>query len=138
MSESSDKGIKLILAAGGLLWRKSGPERQVLLIHRQQYDDWTLPKGKLEKGESWEEAALREVEEETGCPASIDNFAGILSYAPDGQPKAVLYFNMTPTAKCRDIPMGSGSEVDACRWVTVPEAAQLLTYDAERDLLLSA
>jgi 8-oxo-dGTP pyrophosphatase MutT (NUDIX family) len=138
MSESPDIGVKLILASGGLLWRKSDQERQILIIHRQRYDDWSLPKGKLEKGESWEEAALREVEEETGCPASIDSFAGILSYAPGGKPKVVLYFHMTPTGERKEIPMGSGMEVDAIQWVAVPEAARLLTYDAERDLLLSA
>jgi 8-oxo-dGTP pyrophosphatase MutT (NUDIX family) len=138
MSESPDIGVKLILASGGLLWRKSDQERQILIIHRQRYDDWSLPKGKLEKGESWEEAALREVEEETGCPASIDRFAGILSYAPGGKPKVVLYFHMTPAGKCKEIQLGSGMEVDAIQWVAVPEAARLLTYDAERDLLLSA
>jgi 8-oxo-dGTP diphosphatase len=136
MSESRDDSIKLIRAAGGLLWRASDHGRQILIVHRRRYDDWTLPKGKLEKGESWEEAALREVEEETGCPASIDQFAGILSYTLGGRPKVVLFFHMSPLGKCKDFPMGSGMEVDASQWVTIHEAVQILSYEAERNLLL--
>ncbi|MGB3717242.1 MAG: NUDIX hydrolase [Candidatus Promineifilaceae bacterium] len=136
MSKSRGDSIRLILAAGGLLWRVSDQGRQILIVHRQRYDDWTLPKGKLDKGESWEEAALREVEEETGCPASIDQFAGIVSYTPGGRPKVVLFFHMSPSGKCKEFPMGPGMEVDAFRWVTIPEAVKILSYEAERNLLL--
>ena len=55
---------------------------------------------------------------------------------PEGQPKVVLFFHMSPAGKCKEIPKGTGMEVDACRWVTVPEAAQILSYDLERDLVL--
>ena len=57
----------LIEAAGGVVVR----DGQVALVHRPRYDDWTLPKGKLDPGESFEEAALREVEEETGLRAHL-------------------------------------------------------------------
>jgi len=136
MSEGPENRIKLIHAAGGLLWRESDVGRQILIIHRQRYDDWSLPKGKLDKGESWEDAAIREVEEETGCPAAIDKIAGITSYMPGGQPKVVIFFHMAPLGECREIPMGAGMEVDAYQWVTVPEAMDILTYEIERDLVL--
>ena len=56
-----------ISAAGGVLLRRDEEGRtRVAVIHRPKYMDWSLPKGKLEKGEGWQEAALREVEEETG------------------------------------------------------------------------
>ena len=57
-----------ILSAGVVVF---GPGRTVLLVHRPKYDDWSLPKGKLDPGESWEDAALREVEEEIGFQADI-------------------------------------------------------------------
>ena len=135
MKDDPDPGVKLIRAAGGLLWRGSGAERQLLIIHRQRYNDWSLPKGKLDEGESWEEAAVREVEEETGCSATIGRLAGISAYMPQGQPKVVLFFHMSPKGKCKEIPMGSGMEVDAFRWVTVPEALDILTYEVEKELL---
>jgi len=56
----------VILAAGGLVWRNSPRGREIALVHRPKYDDWTLPKGKLDPGESWQDGAVREVEEETG------------------------------------------------------------------------
>jgi 8-oxo-dGTP pyrophosphatase MutT (NUDIX family) len=55
----------VIQAGGGLVWRESRAGREIAIIHRPRYDDWTFPKGKLHKGETWEQAALREVEEET-------------------------------------------------------------------------
>ena len=136
MSEDSENGIQLIRAAGGLLWRDSEVGRQILIIHRQRYDDWSLPKGKLNKGESWEEAAIREVEEETGCQAVIEKIAGITSYMPEGQPKVVIFFHMSQLGQCKEIQMGAGMEVDAYQWVTVPEAMDVLTYEIERDLVL--
>ena len=54
-----------VKAAGGVVWRAGDPP-EIVIVHRQRYDDWSLPKGKLDPGEGWEEAALREVEEEVG------------------------------------------------------------------------
>ena len=58
--------VDTVQAAGGVVWRRRDDQIQVLLVHRPKYDDWSLPKGKLEPGETHQEAALREVREETG------------------------------------------------------------------------
>jgi len=102
---------------------------RVLLVHRPKYDDWSLTKGKLEPGESWEEAALREVEEETGVDCELTGYAGTTLYEVDGAPKEVRYYLMTPVGEAR-----AQNEVDEVRWVALPEAAGLLTH--ERDQLL--
>ena len=56
-----------VKAAGGVVWRRGGDGIELAVAHRPRYDDWSLPKGKLDRGESWEDAALREVEEEIGA-----------------------------------------------------------------------
>ena len=119
--------IALIRAAGGVILR----DGLVLLVHRPEYDDWTLPKGKLDKDESWEEGALREVEEETGLVCEIGEEAGRTRYiVPPGRSKEVRYFLMTgggePEAR---------NEVDEVRWVPLAAAAEMLTYRRDADLL---
>src|SRR5213593_73879 len=91
---------KVVRAAGGVLHRTRGDGTvQVLVIHRPRYDDWTLPKGKLEPGESVEEAALREVFEETGIRAEIERRIGETAYRDrHGRPKRVTYFAMRPVS----------------------------------------
>lgn len=63
---------KVVLAAGALVWREAGRELQVLLVHRPRYDDWSFPKGKLERGESLRTCAVREVAEETGIAVRLE------------------------------------------------------------------
>lgn len=102
------------------------------MVHRPRYEDWSLPKGKLEDGESWEEAAVREVEEETGLRCEIDGEAGGTQYAVAAGPKEVRYFRMTVDGDARP-----QNEVDELRWVTPEEAASLLTYSYDRELVES-
>ena len=68
-------------AAGGVVVR----DGRVLVVHRPRYDDWSLPKGKLRLGESWEAAAVREVEEETGLRCELGELVGGMDYAAVGQ-----------------------------------------------------
>jgi ADP-ribose pyrophosphatase YjhB (NUDIX family) len=70
--------VSVVRAAGGLLWREDPSGPRIALVHRPRRSDWSLPKGKLDDRESWEEAALREVQEETGCEARITGFAGAI------------------------------------------------------------
>ncbi|HMJ94696.1 MAG TPA: NUDIX hydrolase [Thermoleophilaceae bacterium] len=118
-------------AAGGVVVR----DGQVALVHRPRYDDWTLPKGKLDPGESFEEAAIREVEEETGLRGRLVRELPTTSYEVNGRPKIVRYWLMDVD---REGPFVPNDETDELRWVPLHEALSVLTYDRDRDLLADA
>jgi 8-oxo-dGTP diphosphatase len=124
-----------VLAAGGVLIRSHDGEPHVAVIHRPKYMDWSLPKGKLEPGEDWQEAALREVEEETGYRCEPGLELPSISYLDrKGRHKVVRYWLMKPT----DGGFEPHSEVDELRWLTGPEAEEQLTYPHDRDLVNQA
>ena len=120
-----------VRAAGGVVVR----DGLVALVHRPRYDDWTLPKGKLDNGESFEEAALREVEEETGLRARLVRELPPVNYEVRGRPKVVRYWLMEVES---DQGFVANDEVDEVRWVEPAEARALLTYDRDRDVLAAA
>ena len=122
-------------AAGGAVVRlDEGGAVEVALVHRPRHGDWTLPKGKLDPSESFEEAALREVEEETGFACRLGPEVGRTEYEDDsGLQKVVRYWLMTPLSG----EFQASGEVDELRWVSREEAAELLTYDPDRELLAS-
>ena len=122
----------VIRAAGGLVWRGADEGRELALVHRAQYDDWSLPKGKVEEGESWVAAALREVEEETGCSVRLDEFAGCSCYSVKGIAKVVLFWHMILDSETVFKP---NKETDELIWLPAVEAARKLDYDSERALL---
>ena len=120
-------------AAGGVVNRLGGEgEVEVLLVHRPRYDDWTLPKGKLEPGETHEQAAVREVEEETGFHCELGRELPSTSYHDSkGRPKTVRYWAMRPLA-------GSflpHREVDEIRWLSLQAARELLSHRHDDDVL---
>jgi 8-oxo-dGTP diphosphatase len=125
-----------ISAAGGvLIARDSEGQTKVDVIHRPKYMDWSLPKGKLEEGEGWQEAALREVEEETGYVAEPSVELPYVSYLDrKGRRKLVRYWLMEPVEGGFE-PHG---EVDELRWVTPDEAEELLTYPHDQELVRKA
>lgn len=125
----------VVRASGGVVRRRRKSGRtEYAVVHRPRYDDWSLPKGKLDRGETDEEAALREVEEETGMRCRIVRAAGSTAYTDrHGRDKTVWYWVMEPL-EGRFEP---GEEVDALRWLTVDEALALLTYPIDRSLLSS-
>ena len=120
-------------AAGGVVFRAGEDGAlEVLLVHRPKYDDWTLPKGKLEPGETHEAAALREVEEETGLACMLGRELPSTSYRDSrDRPKVVRYWAMRPL----DGDFSPHREVDEVRWASVEAAKALVTYDRDRDLL---
>ncbi|MGH2977342.1 MAG: NUDIX hydrolase [Gaiellaceae bacterium] len=126
MEEAAQEAVT-VRAAGGLVVG----EGKVLLVHRPKYDDWTFPKGKCNAGESDEECALREVEEETGLRCELLDELGETSYRDGkGRPKIVRYWLMRPI----DGEFAPDDEVDEIRWEDPERAAELLTW--ERDLPL--
>jgi 8-oxo-dGTP pyrophosphatase MutT (NUDIX family) len=130
-------GAATVRAAGGVVRRRPEPGRtEVLVVHRPRYDDWSLPKGKLDRDERWEDAALREVEEETGLRCRLLEPIGETRYRDNkGRPKVVRYWLMETVNGDDASGFTANHEVDALRWCTPPEAVQLLTYDHDRALV---
>lgn len=126
----------VILAAGGLVWRTSSRGREIALIHRPKYNDWTLPKGKLDDDETWQDCAVREVREETGLEVRLGEFAGGCAYLTKRAPKIVLYWHMDVDGETRFA--GENAEVDALEWLSVEDARRRLTHRRERRVLVES
>ena len=124
--ESLDPGGEVeVWAAGGIVSRRRGGAEQILVVHRPSYDDWSLPKGKLDPDESLRDAALREVLEETGLVCRAEALAGEARYRDAwGRTKAVLYFEMTVESGRFE----PNDEVDEIRWLAPEAAVALLSY----------
>jgi 8-oxo-dGTP diphosphatase len=124
---------KRIEAAGGVVLRNGPDETEVAVVHRPRYDDWSFPKGKLDPGETFEEAALREVREETGLVCRLGPELAFAHYEDSqGRPKVVRYWLM---AVIEDPGFDPNDEVDELRWLTPDAAAELLTYSRDRKLI---
>ena len=119
-----------VKAAGGLV-RRDG---RVAVVHRPRYDDWSFPKGKLDPGESWEQAALREVEEEIGLRCRLGDELPPVVYEVEKGRKVVRYWLMEPESG----EFAPNEEVDEVRWLSPTEAEELLTYDYDRALVREA
>ena len=130
----------VIQAAGGVVWRATSATGEidsveVAIVHRPQYDDWTIPKGKCGRGEPLVECAIREVFEETGYRVRLGRYLGEAHYMKisggEERPKVVYYWSLradgglfTPT-----------QEVDGLRWLSVDEAREMLTRSTDGAIL---
>jgi 8-oxo-dGTP pyrophosphatase MutT (NUDIX family) len=123
--------MERVEAAGGVVL---GADGRVAVVHRPKYDDWSLPKGKLDAGESFEDAALREVHEETGLRCRLVRELPAVEYEVRGRPKLVRYWAMEVED---EIPFVPNDEVDEVRWVEPSEALALLSYDRDREPVLA-
>ena len=121
-----------VKASGGVVWRRGDRGLEVALVHRPRYDDWSFPKGKLDAGESWKDAALREVEEEIGLRCRLGHELPPTTYRDNkDRSKVVRYWMMEPL----DGEFVPNREVDEVRWLPAAEAGDLLTYEHDRELL---
>jgi 8-oxo-dGTP pyrophosphatase MutT (NUDIX family) len=116
-----------VKAAGGVVRRDDG---RVAVAHRPRYDDWSFPKGKLDPGESWEQAALREVHEEIGVRARLGRELSAAAYDVAHGRKVVRYWLMDPQSGA----FAPNEEVDEVRWLLPAEAESLLSYPHDRAL----
>jgi 8-oxo-dGTP pyrophosphatase MutT (NUDIX family) len=124
-----------VRAAGGVVWRRGPDGPEVAVVHRPRYDDWSLPKGKLDPGESWEAAALREVEEEIGLRCRLGPELPPVTYTDNkGRGKVVRYWLMEPEGGT----FVPNDEVDDVRWLPPDEAMALLSYPHDRELVEEA
>jgi 8-oxo-dGTP diphosphatase len=124
-----------VRAAGGVVWRRNGAGPvEILLVHRPRYGDWSLPKGKCDKGESDEDCALREVEEETGFSCRLGAELPSTSYYDNkDRPKVVRYWAMEPLSG--EGKFSPNDEIDDIRWLPAGEARQQLSYDHDRPVV---
>jgi 8-oxo-dGTP diphosphatase len=124
-----------VRAAGGVLLRHGAGGAEVAVIHRPKYADWSLPKGKLDGDESFEQAAVREVREETGLEAELGPELSSVNYRDrKGRAKLVRYWLMRPTSGA----FTPGSEVDELRWLAPDEAQAQLSYEHDAALVREA
>jgi len=120
--------VEEIRAAGGVIWR----DGRVAVVHRPRHGDWSLPKGKLDPGEDFETAALREVEEECGLRCRLEDELPASRYAVGGRPKVVRWWRM---AVVEDAGFSPDDEVDEVRWLDPAAAHELLSYEPDRALV---
>jgi 8-oxo-dGTP diphosphatase len=129
MTEASSFDVR---AAGGVVWRRAQTEVEVAVVHRPRYDDWSLPKGKLDPGETFEQAAVREVHEEIGARCALGDELPPTTYRDHkGRLKIVRYWLM----EAGDVDFEPNDEVDELRWLAPAEAIPLLSYERDEALL---
>jgi 8-oxo-dGTP diphosphatase len=125
-----------VKASGGVVWRRGEGEVEVVVVHRPRYDDWSLPKGKLDPGEGWEQAALREVEEEVGLRCALGEELPPVGYTDHkGRAKVVRHWLMRPEG---DAPFEPNDEIDVMRWLAPGDAAATLSYPYDAELVRCA
>lgn len=127
-------------SAGGVVYRRNGAGTDIAVIYRTRHDDWSLPKGHIEAGESREQAALREIKEETGLDARILHPLGEAVYffrkkGGDLVRKTVYHYLMEALTTNLGKP---NWEVTEARWVPITEAQGLLSYEKDKEILAKA
>ncbi|MFJ9369283.1 NUDIX domain-containing protein [Nocardia sp. NPDC101769] len=123
-----------ILAAGAVLWRPAADGAlEIALVHRPKYDDWSLPKGKMDPGETPVITAVREVAEETGLNSRLGRYLGHVTYPVTGHRKLkrVDYW----AARVLDGEFESNLEVDVLDWRRLDTVMDALSYPMDRSIV---
>lgn len=124
-----------IWAAGAVVYRMRDGKPELLLAHRPRYNDWSIPKGKLDRGESFKSCAEREVFEESGASGVVEQAIGTVGYVtPAGNNKVVRYWLL----RAKDISFKANAEVDKVRWMRPRRALAKATYGRDVRLLEAA
>ena len=124
-----------VQAAGAVVTRRGG---QVLLVHRPRYDDWSFPKGKLDRGEHITAAAVREVAEETGIDIRLGPPLRSQRYAAGRRVKSVHYWVGRAVGSDDVSTYRPNAEIDEVAWVSRDDAMAMLTYPYDRETLREA
>jgi 8-oxo-dGTP diphosphatase len=130
-----DQPVEIKGAGGVVVREREGGRREVAVVHRPKYDDWSLPKGKLHPDEEWRDAALREVAEETGlrCEA-VAELTPSRYVDGKGRPKQVRWWLMRPLGG----EFEPSDEVDELHWIPLERATEVLDYEQDRELVAAA
>lgn len=124
--------VRIVPAAGAVLYRMDGHSSRCAVVHRPRYDDWSLPKGKVDAGESLPVTAVREIEEETGFASTLEFRIGTTGYPlKEHSRKEVTYWSALAHAGS----FAPNAEVDEIRWLPVDEASALVSYPLDRKIL---
>jgi len=124
-----------VRASGGVVSRTRDGKTEIALVHRPNYDDWSLPKGKRDPAETDEQCAVREVEEETGLRCRLGRELLPTAYLDNrGRAKIVRYWAMSVVGERAFLP---GNEIDELRWVTADEVAAVLSYERDVEVMRS-
>ena len=126
-----------VVAAGAILWRLEKGELKLAIIHRSRYDDWSWPKGKIDKGETVAEAAVREIREETGLRVALGTYLAEINYKlPNGDKKQVHYWAAKVSDKAlAESKFKPSEEVAKVDWKTAQQARKLLSYEFDEQPL---
>ncbi|MGI9015940.1 MAG: NUDIX hydrolase [Euzebya sp.] len=132
-----EQGEPQVRAAGGVVWRRDSTGRiEVLVVHRPRYDDWSLPKGKLDQGESFSQAAIREIAEETGIHGTLGQPLGEVRYLDhQGRSKVVKWWAVEAPQTDEEGEPSNPDEIDDMRWVELSTADDLVSYPTDRQVL---
>jgi 8-oxo-dGTP diphosphatase len=126
----------VIRSAGGVVWRTAGDDVEIAIVHRDRYDDWSLPKGKLDPGEHTLAAAVREIREETGVVALPQVRLPTIAYLT-GEPDTEKTVDFWSMRAIEEAPFASNDEITELRWTSIAEAGALLTYVHDRGVVTS-
>ena len=119
-------------AAGGVVWQRAGDGVEIAVVHRPRYDDWSLPQGKLDRGETFEEAAAREIEEEIGAVCTFGEELPPTTYRDNKKRLKIVRYWLMEVVR---VDFEPNDEVDELRWVSPAAAIEMLTYERDRALV---